>query len=460
MRATTRHRQQGVIAVLTGIMIAMMIGFLGIVVDLGRLYVIKSELQTGMDACSLAAASQLRPGLNDPSVFDNVEAFGRTMSDETKTGTSGARPGVSVNRADFQGNSIDPQVIQFEYAASLAGPYNSRSFIAPGDARFVRCTYPMSNIQLWVMPALRAVGIASPETAVVAAAAVATLAPSQHSCSFPVGLCRAPGTSAASTPPWGLVRGQWSVGLDDPNAGSFGTGNFGFLDFSPPAGGAPELSQSIIGTGSCTIQVGTPVGATGVTASLRGAWNSRFGLYYNGGGAGGGTPINATTAPPDRTGFAYTPQTWGPGGNAYAGADRTSSRVITTGNGNNASSTPSTLLMRNYQRSRAAGTPYQGDLESGIAAGANTITNTPPRDRRLVQVPIIDCGVWNTNPNGNPPVEGWACALLLHPITNPGGGSFTARIEYLGLSSEPNSPCATNGLAGGTNGPLVPVLAQ
>ena len=58
-----RSGQGGGVLVLFGISLAVLIGFLGIVVDLGRLFVTKTELQTAMDACALAAASELRPGL-------------------------------------------------------------------------------------------------------------------------------------------------------------------------------------------------------------------------------------------------------------------------------------------------------------------------------------------------------------------------------------------------------------
>jgi hypothetical protein len=55
------------------------------------------------------------------------------------------------------------------------------------------------------------------------------------------------------------------------------------------------------------------------------------------------------------------------------------------------------------------------------------------------------------------PIEAWACVLMLHPIGSPGD---IVRMEFLGLSSTAGSPCATSGLAGGTAGPLVPVLVH
>jgi hypothetical protein len=46
---------------------------------------------------------------------------------------------------------------------------------------------------------------------------------------------------------------------------------------------------------------------------------------------------------------------------------------------------------------------------------------------------------------------------MLHPIGAPGD---VVSMEYVGLASDPGSPCATSGLGGGTFGPLVPVLTQ
>jgi len=54
-------------------------------------------------------------------------------------------------------------------------------------------------------------------------------------------------------------------------------------------------------------------------------------------------------------------------------------------------------------------------------------------------------------------VTDWACVLMLHPIDGP---NVTVYLEYIGNASLPSSPCAGAGLAGGTNGPLVPVLVQ
>ncbi|MCM5572083.1 pilus assembly protein TadG-related protein [Burkholderiaceae bacterium FT117] len=417
-----RRGQRGSVAVITGLTIAVLIGFLGLSVDLGRLFVIKAELQTGMDACALAAASQLRPGLNDDDALDRAIAYGRTPA----------------NRANFQAQGLDPAVIQFSFSDTLAGPYTAYTYQAGGatalahSARYARCTYPLANVPVLFMRVLNAVT----ETT-VAATAVATLAPSQTNCGFPVAVCRDSTATASQSPPWGLVPGSWVSGLGAPGGGGggpagcgsgTGTGNFCWIDFSPPAGGASELSALIQGQGQCDLTINNPIGQTGVVASLADAWGTRFGIYKP--GAGGG---NVNTAPPDFTGYSYTAANWPSQSNAYSDfvTRRTNHEPFNTSSG--VSISPSTAI------SSAQHQQYG-------------------RDRRLVLAPIVNCSNFTTSQTVN--MDAWACVLLLSPMTNPGGGAFAAKLEYLGLANQPGSPCATSGLGGGTAGPLVPVLVQ
>lgn len=429
MRGMAVRFQRGSVAVMTGLTIAILIGFIGISVDLGRLFVIKAELQTAMDACALAASSQLRPGLNDDAALDRAIAYGRTPA----------------NKANFQDAAIDSARIEFSFSVLLAGPYTAYSYKAGGvggpgglarTANYVRCTYPMADVPVMFMRVLPA----NVTRATVAATAVGTLAPSQTNCGFPVAVCRESSGSATSTPPWGLTPGQWVGGLGSAGGGGggsgpagctagTGTGNFCWIDFSPPNGGASELSGVIQGGGQCDLTINSPVGQTGVAASLKGAWNTRFGIYAPGGGSGG----NVTTARPDLTGYSYTAANWSTESNAYS----------------------------DFTAKRTANVPFNSD--SGIDISPSTAISsadhhTYGRDRRLVLAPIVNCSTFNTSQTVT--IDAWACVLLLAPITVPGGGSFSAKLEYLGLANQPGTPCATSGLGGGTSGPLVPVLVQ
>jgi hypothetical protein len=73
----------------------------------------------------------------------------------------------------------------------------------------------------------------------------------------------------------------------------------------------------------------------------------------------------------------------------------------------------------------------------------------------MTTAPIVDCAAWAGSQTV--PILGWACVMMLHPIGSP---HDTVHMEFRGASSSLGSPCSTSGLAGGTAGPLVPVLVQ
>lgn len=56
---TSRFRQRGVVAIMTGLMAIVLFAFGGLVLDLGHLYIAKSELQNASDAAALAGAKEL-----------------------------------------------------------------------------------------------------------------------------------------------------------------------------------------------------------------------------------------------------------------------------------------------------------------------------------------------------------------------------------------------------------------
>lgn len=56
---TNRSRQRGTVAIMTGLMAVTLFAFGGLVLDLGHLYVAKSELQNAADAAALAGAKEL-----------------------------------------------------------------------------------------------------------------------------------------------------------------------------------------------------------------------------------------------------------------------------------------------------------------------------------------------------------------------------------------------------------------
>ncbi len=432
--------------VLVALVLAVVLGFAGLAIDGGRLYLTKTELQNAADACALAASQELAGTPAIPAqAFQRAEAAGLAVAARL--------------RADFQAAPIAAAQVTVRFATDLLGGSAwATADTAAGTARHARCTVSRDRIAPWFMQ------IWGFGEQTVSAQATATLAPAQTACAIPMGLCVL-GTGTD----YGYVRNNW-YSMDLGAGGSNqATGNFRWIDFDPGAttpgcsgGGAQELSCVLAGTGQCSVPPprvsgscstsGTAapasgcVGQTGNISSLETAYNARFGLYK----AGNGNP-QLGTSPPDHTGqgYAWDAQTgrgnWPLGRNAWAG---------------------SVAGVPNYQAARAANTPAVNAAGVTPPFYANPYapsSTAQHRDlgasRRLVIVPIIDCSSFAGAQHA--PIRAYACVLLLDPYRQQ-GNSVKSQIEYLGRSDEPGSPCASGGVPGdqGSAGPLVPALVQ
>jgi Putative Flp pilus-assembly TadE/G-like len=435
--------QRGVSAVLIGLTMVLMIGMAGLSLDLGRMYVNKSELQTAADACALAASSELTcdpsAGACGTSFLTNAQNAGLTVGNKSKKNFQTGDAGITASDVTF--------------STTLNGAYLTVAEAAPPDSRFVKCTARMEGIMPWFM---RIVGIGAQT---VSARAVATLAPGQTANAVPLGICAA---AIGSPPNYGMTVGQWYGGLFTPSGagtapacstpafvGAAGcSGSYNWIDFTPPSGGGAELSGILSGTGQYSLPpVGTLVGQSGFIASLSKAYNTRFGLYT---GTFQGTD-RFTRYPPDHSGYGYTPTNWPSCFNALGG-------------------TPGSGTATNYYSKRAAHAPYGVDVDAGNAITGLTLPNpynpiddatalaAHGKDRRLVVSPIVDCNAWCGGGGSNTvPVLGYACIFLLQPMDGD-----TVRLEYRGRAGAAGSPCSTAGIVGPADGtgPRVPALVQ
>ena len=428
-RRNLRCKQRGAVAIITALSLVALVGFVGLALDLGHLYVNKTELQNAADACALAAARELTcdpsAGVCDNSYLNNAVAAGTAVA--------------ARNRRDFQASPviIAPSDVLFHTALAPNAAYLPSSSASP-NSRFVMCTARAEGIAPWFMQVL---GIGAND---VSAYAVSTLRRAQTNCAIPIGLCKPP-SAPLSSPFSGFTVGQWVTSKLTESA----TGSFDWIDFTPgDGGGANELANLLRGTGQCSLEPPGPtnmVGQQGNIASLGKAWNTRFGLYK-----GSDTPA---TAPPDWTGMAYTDMPlpsstyWPEKFNAYSGS--------------------STGTLSNYKDARTDKSEYQGPPLNGYRTTADFVKDgyEPVRaDRRTVVVPLVNCESWKTSTPQTVPILGYACVLMLHPMTNdngPGAGE-QVWLEYRGNASESSSPCATSGAVGGPGsiGPLVPALVQ
>lgn len=406
-------RQRGAVAIIVGLSIAVLVGFAGLALDLGRLYIAKTELQNSSDACALAAAREL-------------------------TGTSGNQLTIAEAAGITTGgaNSVMFQHEPVAYAANsnvtfsqtLNGVYMTKDMYGPTEAlamKYARCTVSRTGIATWFMQVMELLPGIEVGDQSVGATAVASVAPAQTNCALPVAVCA---SDLAGKP-----VGSWLESVLGPPGGEL-TGNFKWVDFTPPGGGASELGGILKSTGVCNLpSVGAEVGQPGAVTSLADEWNSRFGIYK-----GSTTPAEAV---PDFTGYAYTgaATSWPSKFNAYS----------------------------DFQTRRGSNAAYQGDALTGLNVQGtikeSSYLATHGADRRLAVVPVVDCPSFVSGSTA--PVQSFACILMLHPInSSSGGGGASPRmyLEYLGASNSPGSPCATLGAPGSASsaGPLVPVLVQ
>lgn len=413
-----RGPQRGAVTIMFGLMLVVLIGFAGLAIDLGRFFVVKSELQNAMDACALAAASQLRPGQNDPSALTRAVAYGRVFS----TGGTGNLDAIK-NKANFQSGVVAIAPNQITFSDTLNGSYQDSSTAIYNTATYAKCEYPLSGLPIYFMRVLDS----ALSTQTVSAMAVATLG--KQICNvIPVGMC---GTNAVDR---GLTKGNWI-----PMADTATQGQFSWVDFDPAAGGTNVLMDALTQVGRCDIPVGTVgnvVNEAGKKTAAELGWNSRFGLYR--GGAGNPKKEDAS---PDFTGYPYANA--GGGGNTINWPRNPLDPLTVTSPRAYDQSNPSAPATPNFQTAQAQFLPFSGGTS---LSGYGTLLTAAEhkfygRNRRVVVAPIVNCPSWT--------VIDFGCALMLNPFSS-GGGSPAAvgKLEYLGLATAPGSPCGNANMTG------------
>ena len=408
------HRQRGAVAIIVGLALAVMIGFVGLALDLGKLYVTRSELQNSADACALSAARDLTSAIS----LSVAEADGIAAG--------------HLNFAFFQNNTVQMSTnANVTFSDSLSNPFLTKNSVTtPANIKYVQCTASLSGIAHWFIEVLNVLpGTKIANAASVSASAIATVGGGQTTCAIPVFVCRGPSDPAYKV-------GDW-ISSPSGSSSTYGPGNFGWaaLDGST---NETTLSNELSGN-TCNITSPPDLATTGLkSASLR-AWNTRFGIYTNG--------ANGSSGQPDFTGYAYVGPNYGPPGTAGIKGD----------------------AYTQFVADRAAFKSYQGDGAPPTGSGINTngtatASNyqTFGSDRRVALAPEGDCSTLSGS-SGKVHVTQWDCVLMLDPLPfSSGSGAIVAHLEYLGSSVSGNNPCATHGLpgSGSASGTQVPMLVQ
>ncbi|WPG35676.1 pilus assembly protein TadG-related protein [Variovorax sp. EBFNA2] len=424
---TPRH-QRGAMIITVALFMLFLLGFMGIALDFGRLFVARTELQTAVDSCALAAANELN---GESTAISRAQSAGQT---------AGNANNVNLQSATWSGQGkLIAADITFRDASYVVTT-------ASANARYAQCTHTQPNIQIWLMKAMGAFSgdyAGNPSTRSVAANAVATRGSAQTTCPIPVLVKPRPGGTA---PDYGFVRGEWLTLIRAQNAAV--GGQIGWANLNG-TNSADETRDELSGN-DCETRIGDPIGTPGVQAVIAEVWNQRFGVYKNSGGPSAGRP--------DYTGYAYTTTNWparsdGSPPNAYdgsppAGAPTSAQNFVTkraafascddTGISLGGCEARTGLTLNSFQKLAAPGNVAGGHRQYGM-------------DRRIVTAPVVD---------GSSHVIDYLCFLMLQPLQIPMGDT---QLEYLGnagVVSPTASPCTTSGLPGGSVGPLVPVLVR
>lgn len=414
-------RQKGAVILTVAFALLFLLGFMAIALDFGHLFVVKTELQTAVDSCALAAAQELDGG-----------------SDALQRAISAGKTAGNLNKVNFQGTpAVIDDTTDITFSDTLIGTY-SRSFTPVANARYAKCTHTQSGIAPWLMQAMGAfTGTAGYKANNgVSAVGVATRSPAQSACNaLPVQINPKSPASVCASPFWGYCPGEWIPSLYNEGANNTAPlpGHFGWANLDGSTN-ANETKAEVQGKTPC-VPVNGNVGTPGSKVAVSTQWNSRFGLYVN----GAGNP-KITDSAPDTSGYSYTAWNWPSQRNAVGDFLTRRASFRSYGDQTDTINAGNTITHLGLN----------GNYKNALMGAYNTAPNllsTYGQDRRLVEAPIVI----------GTSIKGWACLLMLHPIDGP---NMTVYLEFVGDAASLTSPCGTIGLPGGTSGPLVPVLVQ
>ena len=221
-----RRRQRGFSLLALAATSTVMLGMLGLSADLGRVYVVKNELQTFVDAAAAAAAYELD---------------GTTQGLDDARAVAASGPGSnSRNRWDFGNQAVTD--VQVSYSTSASGPYEANPSLATGY-RFIRVT-ATANLPLYFLVVFPGVGRAQVVSAVATAGQVLKNSVGEGADPF------SPDAHNPLDPNFGFVPGQlytikWApAGVrDTPNGRCPGDAGF------TPGGGGADRGYIDVGQG-------------------------------------------------------------------------------------------------------------------------------------------------------------------------------------------------------------------
>ncbi|MCW8957737.1 MAG: pilus assembly protein TadG-related protein [Gammaproteobacteria bacterium] len=293
-RPQGQKKQRGFVVVMLVLVIAILLGVAALALDLGRLYVLKSEMQNAADAAALAGAAELnaksdaieRAELAAKGLLAHNSHFAKVKE------LLGSNVEIDITFYCSIGGSQDAGAI---CDVGVADPDDSNKIIIPSEdddvyVHYIRVTLnPESvddegednkeryGIDLYFLPVLSVIGIDTSKQAVTTATALA----GRHFyfCNYPPVMMCDPFEGVAGGMRENIEAGQQI--LLKAQSSAWAPGDFAFLDLDRfPGGGAGDAMHALADEGSlgCTppLVLAEPGGMTNKTAA---GINTRFGEY-------------------------------------------------------------------------------------------------------------------------------------------------------------------------------------
>jgi hypothetical protein len=146
-RAKFKSRQQGAVVIIVAICLVVLIGMLGLVLDLGHLYVTKTELQNAADAAALSGAKEL-DGTADG--IDRAVVWANAAGEKHKYNLSSTP--VEVEDADIQFSCLPNG--PWNSILSAKGSSLSPCLPGPEDKYFIKVSSASGSMATWFIHVL------------------------------------------------------------------------------------------------------------------------------------------------------------------------------------------------------------------------------------------------------------------------------------------------------------------
>lgn len=287
LAAASPGRQRGAVAIMVGLSLVVLVAMLALVMDLGQLYITRTELQNAADAGALAGAKELN---GTAAGIDSAETLAISTAAENSVRFGASAGAVSIGRANV------------EYGPSPSGPWSDHAAAqaAPSGMSFIKVDtsgISQGTLGTWFM---RVSNIDAMNTFGRAVAGTFS------SDIAPLGVCAIDTTPTRTGPKgelmeFGFRRGMaYNIPGLNPLAGlpqdpmwinpvdTTGTG-------CDPSHASTSFTQPFVCAGrsaSVTSTIQTVFINTGASAGLERALNSRFDDFT-------GNACDPATAPPD-----------------------------------------------------------------------------------------------------------------------------------------------------------------